>query len=293
MSDFKATLVVMAAGMGSRFGGLKQIEPVGRNGEAILDFSVYDAIEAGFTKVVFVIKNAIKEDFIKYVGKRIEKKIEVEYVFQETDMLPEGFSCPEGREKPWGTGQAILCCRDVVDTPFAVINADDYYGKSAFRQIFESLKNDSENYCMVGFRLANTLTENGHVSRGVCTTENGKLLSIVERTKIKDCKYTEDDKNWVDLDPNCIVSMNMWGLTTDIFDFLDREFKIFLNEKGQEMKSEFYLPMVIGTLIEGKEKGVNVLVAEDRWYGVTYKEDKEQVVKAIGEKIDAGLYNGI
>lgn len=293
MSDFKATLVVMAAGMGSRFGGLKQIEPVGRNGEAILDFSVYDAIEAGFTKVVFVIKNAIKEDFIKYVGKRIEKKIEVEYVFQETDMLPEGFSCPEGREKPWGTGQAILCCRDVVDTPFAVINADDYYGKSAFRQIFESLKNDSENYCMVGFRLANTLTENGHVSRGVCTTENGKLLSIVERTKIKDCKYTEDDENWVDLDPNCIVSMNMWGLTTDIFDFLDREFKIFLNEKGQEMKSEFYLPMVIGTLIEGKEKGVNVLVAEDRWYGVTYKEDKEQVVKAIGEKIDAGLYNGI
>lgn len=293
MSDFKATLVVMAAGMGSRFGGLKQIEPVGKNGEAILDFSVYDAIEAGFTKVVFVIKHAIEKDFIEIVGKRIEKKIDVEYVFQENDNLPGGFTCPEGREKPWGTGQAILCCRGVVDTPFAVINADDYYGKSAFRQIYQGLKNDNESYCMVGFRLINTLTENGHVSRGVCTTEKGKLVGIVERTKIMDCRYTEDDVNWVDLDPNCIVSMNMWGFTTDIFDYLEREFLLFLKEKGNEMKSEFYLPMVVGTLIKNKEKGVNVLVAEDRWYGVTYKEDKEGVVKAIGKKIDAGLYNNI
>lgn len=293
MEKFSATLVVMAAGMGSRFGGLKQIAPVGRNGEAILDFSVYDAVEAGFDKVVFVINRGIEKDFKEIVGSRIEKKVEVDYVFQQTDDLPSGFTCPEGRVKPWGTGQAILCCKDVVTTPFAVINADDYYGKTAFRQIYECLKNHNDSYCMVGFRLQNTLTENGHVSRGICTVENGFLTDIVERTKILDCKFTEDEETWTPLDPNCIVSMNMWGFTTDIFKYLEKEFVKFLQERGTELKSEFYLPFVVDTLIKSGEKKARVLVAEDRWYGVTYKEDKDAVVAAIGNLIDQGLYKNM
>ncbi len=293
MEKFSATLVVMAAGMGSRFGGLKQIAPVGKNGEAILDFSVYDAIEAGFDKVVFVINRGIEKDFKEIVGSRIEKKVKVDYVFQQTDDLPSGFTCPEGRVKPWGTGQAILCCKDAVTTPFAVINADDYYGKTAFRQIYECLKNHNDSYCMVGFRLKNTLTENGHVSRGVCTVEDGFLTDVVERTKILDCKYTEDEETWVPLDPNCVVSMNMWGFTTDIFDYLKREFVKFLKIRGTELKSEFYLPFVVDTLIKSNEKKARVLVAEDRWYGVTYKEDKDAVVKAIGDLIDKGLYENM
>lgn len=291
---FDATLVVMAAGMGSRFGGLKQIEPIGRNGEAILDFSVYDAIEAGFTKVVFVIKHAIEDDFKKYVGNRIEKKIKVEYVFQETDKLPGGYVCPKDRTKPWGTGHAVLCCKDCVNTPFAVINADDYYGKSAFKKIYEQLKNDSENYCMVGFRLINTLTENGYVSRGVCKVENGNLKDVTEHTKItSDCRFTEDGVNYGTLSPDSVVSMNMWGFTTDIFDYLERDFKTFLNEKGEEPKSEFYLPFVVDDLIKQGIKQVKVLVAEDKWYGVTYKEDKQSVVDAIGKMTDDGLYDNI
>lgn len=291
--SFDATLVVMAAGMGSRFGGLKQMEPIGYNGEALLDFSVYDAKKAGFTKVVFVIKHEIEKEFKAIVGSRIEKVLPVEYVFQEIDKLPEGYECTTGRTKPWGTGQAILLCRDVVHEPFAVINADDYYGPTAYQQIYNRLKADSENYCMVGFRLINTLTENGHVSRGVCKEENGFLTEIEEITKIQDCKYTKDDVNWVSLAPDTVVSMNMWGLTPDIFDYLDREFRLFLDKNIGELKSEFYLPMVIGTLIENKEKKVSVMVAEDRWYGVTYKEDKEKVVAAICKKMDDGEYDGI
>lgn len=289
------TLVVMAAGMGSRFGGLKQIEPVGRNGEAILDFSVYDAIKAGFTKVVFVIKHAIEKDFKEFVGKRIEKKIKVEYVFQEIDKLPEGFVCPADREKPWGTAHAILCCKDVVKEPFAVVNADDFYGRSAFTQIANYLQNEETNYCMVGFRLINTLTENGHVSRGVCVTdENDNLTSVTERTKIMDCKFTEDDgKTWESLSPDTVVSMNLWGFMPDIFNYIEDGFKSFLQEKINVPKSEYYLPSVVSSLIESGEKSVKVLVAEDKWYGVTYKEDKEQVVNAIGSMIDAGLYNNI
>ena len=243
--SFDATLVIMAAGMGSRFGGLKQLEPVGKNGEAILDFSVYDALAAGFNKIVFVIKHEIEQDFREIVGKRIEKKANVEYVFQETDKLPEGFVCPEGRVKPWGTGHAVLCCRDAVTTPFAVVNADDYYGKDAFCKIYEFLKENSENYCMVGFRLANTLTENGHVSRGVCESENGELKKITERTKIIDCKYTEDDKNWISLSPDTLVSMNMWGFGVDIFNYLERDFKEFLEKNINAPKSEFYLPLLL------------------------------------------------
>lgn len=291
--SFDATLVVMAAGMGSRFGGLKQIEPIGRNGEALLDFSVYDAKKAGFTKVVFVIKHEIEKDFKEIVGKRVEKVLPVEYVYQEVDKLPEGYEYKNNRKKPWGTGQAILLCRDVVKEPFVVINADDFYGASAYRQIYEQLKSDSNNYCMVGFRLANTLTENGHVSRGVCKIEDGMLTDIDEITKIQDCKYTKDDINWVELSPDTVVSMNMWGLTPDIFDYLDREFRLFLDENLEAEKTEFYIPLVIGTLVKNGEKKVRVLASEDRWYGVTYKEDKDDVVKAIGKMIDNGQYEGM
>ncbi len=288
------TLVVMAAGMGSRFGGLKQIEPIGPNGEVLLDFSVYDAAEAGFTKVVFVIKHEIEKDFKEMVGKRIAGKIRVEYVYQETDKLPDGYVCPSSRQKPWGTAHAVLCCKNIVNEPFAVINADDYYGKSAFCKIAEFLKQDPLDYCMVGFRLINTLTENGYVSRGICETEDGKLKSVTERTKIVDCKYTEDDgTTWTELSPDTVVSMNLWGFNTDFFKYAEEGFKKFLDEKLNEPKSEYYLPAVVSHLIETGEKEVRMFVAEDKWYGVTYKEDKETVVKAIKKMIEQGLYNGI
>ena len=288
------TLVVMAAGMGSRFGGLKQIEPIGKNGEVLLDFSVYDAVKAGFTKVVFVIKHAIEDDFKAMVGKRIAKRVKVEYVFQETDALPEGYTCPDDRTKPWGTAHAILCCKDVVKEPFAVVNADDFYGRSAFIKMAEFLKSDTVDYCMVGFRLQNTLTENGYVSRGVCETENGELRSVTERTKISDCKYTEDDgKSWTALDPQTVVSMNLWGFRPDIFGYIEDGFKVFLNERINEPKSEYYLPSVVSSLIESGEKSVKVLVAEDKWYGVTYKEDKQNVVDAVEKMVADGLYEGL
>ena len=288
------TLVVMAAGMGSRFGGLKQIEPIGKNGEVLLDFSVYDAVKAGFTKVVFVIKHAIEDDFKAMVGKRIAKRVKVEYVFQETDALPEGYTCPDDRTKPWGTAHAILCCKDVVKEPFAVVNADDFYGRSAFIKMAEFLKSDTADYCRVGFRLQNTLTEYGYVSRGVCETENGELRSVTERTKISDCKYTEDDgKSWTALDPQTVVSMNLWGFRPDIFGYIEDGFKVFLNERINEPKSEYYLPSVVSSLIESGEKSVKVLVAEDKWYGVTYKEDKQNVVDAVEKMVNGGLYEGM
>lgn len=290
--SFDATLVVMAAGMGSRFGGLKQIEPVGPGGQAIIDFSVYDAKQAGFNKVVFIIKHEIEKDFKEIVGSRIEKMIDVEYAFQELDMLPDGFTCPEDRKKPWGTAHAIYCARDKVNTPFAVINADDYYGKSAYEKMYNHLKEQKGDFCMVGFRLQNTLTENGTVSRGICVVENGHLKSVTERTKILDCKYTEDDENWVELPPDCVVSMNMWGFTPDVFNYIENDLKEFFAEKINVPKVEYYLPTVVSNVIERGQKDVSVLVAEDRWYGVTYKEDKEGVVTALSEKIRNGEYEG-
>jgi dTDP-glucose pyrophosphorylase len=289
------TLVVMAAGMGSRFGGLKQIEPVGRNGEAILDFTVYDAIKAGFTKVVFVIKHAIEKDFKEFVGARIAKKIKVEYVFQEIDKLPDGFKAPADRVKPWGTAHAILCCKDVVKEPFAVVNADDFYGRSALQKVADFLRGETENYSMVGFRLANTLTENGSVSRGVCEIDNQNCLTrVTERTKIIDCKYTEDDgKTWETLSPDTVVSMNLWGFMPDMFGFIEEGFNNFLKANINVPKCEYYLPTVVSNLIDNGQKKVEVLVAEDRWYGITYKEDKDDVVNAIGSMIDAGLYENI
>ena len=288
-----ATLVVMAAGMGSRFGGLKQVEPIGPNGESLLQFSVYDAKEAGFNKVVFIIKHEIEEEFKTLVGSKIEKIIDVEYAFQETNKLPCGFVCPEERKKPWGTGHAIYCAKNEIDTNFAVINADDYYGKNAFKAIYKHLTENDNDYCMVGFRLENTLTENGSVSRGVCEVENGKLKSVTERTKIIDCKYTEDDKTWVELPKDTLVSMNMWGFTTDIFNYIESDLINFLEEKINTPGAEFYLPSVVSNLINKGEKQVDVLVAEDKWYGVTYKEDKELVVNAISEKIKNGEYKNL
>lgn len=285
-----ATLVVMAAGMGSRFGGLKQLEPIGPRGEALLDFSVYDAKAAGFNKVVFIIKHAIEEDFKRVVGSRIEKMIDVEYVFQETDDLPEGFVCPTDRVKPWGTGHAVWCCRNTVKTSFAVINADDYYGKGAFKKIYEHLSENKGDYCMVGFRLKNTLTENGAVSRGVCNYENGVLKSITERTEIVDCKYKDEKGEWIELPEDTVVSMNMWGFTPDVFDYADRDLKEFLRAKIDVPKSEFYLPGIVSNVIESGEKKVSVLVAEDKWYGVTYKEDKAGVQAALAKKIENGEY---
>lgn len=288
-----ATLVVMAAGMGSRFGGLKQMEPISSDGRVLLDFSVYDAKKAGFNKIVFVIKEAIAEDFINVVGKRIEKMIDVEYVYQELYKLPEGFTCPETREKPWGTAHAILCCKDVVNEPFAVVNADDYYGRTAFKKIYDELTNDSDDYCMAAFLLKNTLTENGTVARGVCVVKDGYLESVTERTKINnDCQFTEDDgKTWTALSSDTPVSMNLWGFKPDIFEYIEKGFTEFLKENINEPKKEYYLPLVVTDLIESDTKKVKVLSAEDKWYGVTYKEDKPQVVAAVEEMIGKGYYN--
>ncbi len=288
------TLVIMAAGMGSRFGGLKQMEPIGPGGEALLDFSVYDAKKAGFTKVVFVIKHEIEKDFKNIVGKRIESKIKTEYVFQEINDLPEGFTAPADRTKPWGTTQAILACKDVINEPFAVVNADDFYGYSAFEKMANFLKEDNDDYAMVGFLLKNTLTENGHVSRGVCEVEDGKLKTVVERTKIMDCKYTEDDgKTWVSLAPDTLVSMNLWGFRPDIFKYLEKDFLEFLNTKIDVPKSECLLPGTVANTIKNKEKDVVMLVADEKWYGVTYKEDKPMVVEAIAKMVADGKYDNI
>ena len=284
------TLVVMAAGMGSRFGGLKQVAAVGPDGQAILDFSVYDAKKAGFTEVVFVIKHAIEQEFKATVGARVEKVLPVKYVFQELDALPSGFTVPKGREKPWGTGHAILCCKDVVKNPFAVINADDFYGASAYQKVSEGL-DDTDNFCMVGFKLSNTVTENGYVSRGVCSVENGFLLDVDEHTKIdSECKFVREDGSVGSLAPDTIVSMNMWGFTPDIFNYLGEFFVDFMKEKGTELKSEFFLPSVVDSLIKSGEKKARVLVAEDKWYGVTYKEDLGAVVSAIKALCDQGKY---
>ena len=290
----KPTLVVMAAGMGSRFGGLKQMTPVDPQGDSILHFSLYDAHRAGFGKVVFIIKKAIRQDFEEKVSRGLEKYFEIAYVEQELDRLPEGFSVPAGRERPWGTAHAVLCCKDVVKEPFSVINADDYYGKTGFQKIAEYLKNDNDDYCMVGFRLANTLTENGSVSRGVCEIQNGCLQSVTERTKIVHCKYTEDNgKTWIRLAPDTIVSMNLWGFRPDIFEYAQRGFIEFLKAHLNEPKAEYYLPSVVSDLISAGKKKVTALIAEDKWYGITYKEDKQSVTAALTHMIEQNLYDGI
>ena len=284
-----ATLVVMAAGMGSRFGGLKQMEPVSADGRAILDYSVFDAKRAGFTKVVFIIKEEIEKDFKEIVGKRIEKMIDVEYVNQDMTILPEG------RVKPFGTGHAVYCCRNVVKTPFAVINADDYYGCNAFTEIKKYLDNaEGLDTAMVGYLLENTTTENGTVARGVCVTKDGYLEEITERTKINsDLEYTEDGgETWTKLPEGTIVSMNLWGFTPAVFAEIERDFNDFL-ANANLAKDEFYIPTVVDNLIKRGKTKVRVLKNTDKWYGMTYKEDKKDVTEAISKLISEGAYNGI
>lgn len=298
----KPVLVIMAAGMGSRYGGLKQMDPVDDNGHIIMDFSIYDAVRAGFEKVVFIIKKENEALFKECVGDRVAQSMQVEYVFQDIHNLPEGYSVPEGREKPWGTGHAVLSCLSVVDGPFAVINADDYYGKEAFQIIYDFLTSHQDNekyqYTMVGYYLKNTLTENGHVARGVCTANaEGKLTGITERTRIEKHAdgpaYTEDDgKTWTKLPEDTIVSMNMWGFTSGILQELNDRFACFLerNLAKNPLKCEYFLPFVVDELLKENKAEVTVLKSPDRWYGVTYKEDKPVVVEAIKAMKAAGLY---
>lgn len=295
-------LVVMAAGMGSRYGGLKQIDPVDEQGHIIMDFSIYDAVKAGFKKVVFIIKKENEESFKEAIGDRLSKQIQVEYVFQELTNLPDGFSVPEGRVKPFGTGHAILCCMDVVDAPFAVINADDYYGSHAFQVIYDYLTthedDDKYRYTMVGYVLENTLTENGHVARGVCMTdEDNNLTGIQERTHIEkrngQAAFTEDDgATWTEIPNDSIVSMNMWGFTPSILQELEAGFPVFLEEnlKKNPLKCEYFLPSVVGNLLTEEKATVKVLKSTDKWFGVTYKEDKPVVVAAIRKMKEDGLY---
>ena len=296
----KPVLVVLAAGMGSRYHGLKQIDPMGKYGEKILDYSVYDAIEAGFNEIIFIIRKDIEEDFKKIIGDRIEKicaskGVDVKYCFQDINNIPG--EMPVGRTKPWGTGQAILCCKDVVDSPFLVINADDYYGKQAFKEAYDYLTKESvkDEICMVGFVLKNTLSDNGSVTRGVCKVNESNML--VEINETHDIEKTEDgavvkcesgDKK---IDVDSPVSMNMWGLRPDFFTILENGFVEFLeNVDATDLKAEYLLPTIIGGLLEEKKLSVRVLQSKDKWFGVTYKEDKVDVVNAINNLIETGVY---
>ncbi len=298
----KPVLVVMAAGMGSRYGGLKQMDPMDQAGHVILDFSVYDAMLAGFEKVVFIIKKENEEEFKECVGDRIAKRMQVEYAYQELTALPDGFEAPEGRVKPFGTGHAVLCARDKVDGPFAVINADDFYGRHAFEVIYDYLSQpktgDTYQYVMVGYIMENTLTENGHVARGVCQIDDGgHLVEIHERTRIEKrgdvTAYTEDDgATWVTIPAGSTVSMNMWGFEENLMEELEKRFPAFLEENLEKnpLKCEFFLPSAVQELMVENKAVVTVLKSEDRWYGVTYKEDKETVMKAIAEFKANGVY---
>lgn len=297
----KNTLVIMAAGLGSRYGGVKQLEPVGPNGEIIMDYSIYDAIEAGFEKVVFIIRRDIEKDFKEVIGDRIKKMVEVEYVYQEVNFLPEGYQRLMNRTKPWGTGHAVLSCIDTVTDPFAVINADDYYGKEAFKKVYDFLEDNKKesykyNFCMASFVLGNTLSENGSVSRGVCRiNEENKLIDVIETVGIiKDgdkvvCENQEG--HLTDIDINSSVSMNMWGFTPEFLLELEAHFYEFLKSiKTNGEKEEFYLPAVVASLIKSGRADVSVLKTNDKWFGVTYKEDRESVIKNFRKLIDEGVY---
>ena len=298
----KPVLVVMAAGMGSRYGGLKQIDPVGSQGEAILDYSLYDAHEAGFETAVIIIKKAIEKDFMDTVGARLKNcPMEIRYAYQEHyKELPEGFEIPAERTKPWGTSHAVLCAKNEIgDAPFVVLNADDYYGKSAFKVAYDALMESQEgsNYFMVGYQLGNTVTDNGSVARGVCqTNEEGYLTAIVERTRIEKyeggIRFTEDGENWEDLAFDTPVSMNMWGYTTEFLKEVEARFPKFLEEDVPKnpAKAEFFLPMTVGALLKEGKATVKVLRTPDKWYGVTYAADKPQVVAALKEMTEAGKY---
>lgn len=297
----KTTLVVMAAGIGSRFGGgIKQLEPVGPSGEIIMDYSVYDAIQAGFDKVVFIIRKDLEKDFREIIGNRMEKIVETAYAFQELDDLPASFQRPEGRTKPWGTGQAILCCKDLVQEPFAVINADDYYGKEAFVKVHDYLAGEHPacgkmDFCMAGFQLGNTLSENGGVTRGICSVnEDGHLTKVTETKNIvktpEGAAVKGEDGRLTSVAADCPVSMNMWGFTPEIFEVLENGFAEFLKNLSDPMKGEYLIPTIVDGLIQEQKANVTVLESRDKWFGVTYKEDKPAVVRSFRELIDAGVY---
>lgn len=290
-------LVIMAAGIGSRYGaGIKQLQKVGPQGEIIIDYSIHDALEAGFTKVIFIIRKDIEKEFKEVIGSRIEKVCSVEYVFQDKNDLPEGFTCPAERTKPWGTGHAVLACREILNVPFAVINADDYYGKEAFVKMYKFLSehdNTTHMYCMAGFKLANTLSENGTVTRGVCQMdEKENLVSIVETHEIMrnaDGTYTSEEG--LPLSDDTLVSMNMWGVTPEYIDILWDKFVEFLSRiEPDDLKAEYLLPTIMGDLLKSGQITVKVLSSSDRWFGVTYVEDKESVAQAFKQLVDDGIY---
>lgn len=297
----KTTLVIMAAGIGSRFGGgIKQLAPVGPSGEIIMDYSIHDALEAGFDKIVFIIRHDIADDFEEIIGKRIKKVCEVEYAYQETDDLPDGFTKPADRTKPWGTGQAILACKDIVKEPFAIINADDYYGKEAFKLVHDFLvephAGGSLKFCMAGFILKNTLSDNGGVTRGVCTVDGDEnLVNVTETYNIvkKDggAYVSNDDGSFTRIDEMSRVSMNMWGVTPELFPILESGFSAFLKDGGiDNLKSEYLIPNVIDKLVKGGKVSVKVLETRDKWFGVTYKEDRQSVEEAFSKLIADGVY---
>lgn len=292
------TLVIMAAGMGSRFGGLKQITSVDDQGHAIIDFSLFDARRAGFKKIVFIIKHEIEDSFKAAIGARMENFFDVQYVYQQLDRLPEGYSVPDGREKPWGTGHAVLCCRGTVTGPFAVINADDFYGRGAYEAIYSFLSADrpDSEYAMVGYKLRNTVTENGHVARGICEIENGFLRDITERTHIEkrgsDAAYTEDGEHFTPLSGDTTVSMNFWGFSTKMLDELNARFPAFLDRSLPEnpLKCEYFLPFVANEQLQEGSASVRVLDCNETWYGMTYRADLDSVRAAIAAMKDAGVY---
>ena len=292
-------LVVLAAGMGSRYGGLKQIDRIGPNGEIILELSAFDAIRAGFKKIVFIIKHEIENDFKEAIGNKLSQYCEVEYVFQDITKLPEGLNVPEGRVKPWGTAHAIMCCKEVVDAPFAVINADDYYGVSAFKTLYEFLttSTDENEYAMVGYRLGNTVSEHGSVARGVCSYENGKLTNVRELTKIEvhgdKIEHTMDGgESWEELPADSLVSMNMWGFKANVIERFESRFVEFFNEETptNPLKAEYFIPMEIGRMLRNNEIEVKMLSSNDKWYGVTYQEDKPMVKAGIAKLMEDGVY---
>lgn len=292
------TLVILAAGMGSRFGGLKQITAVDDFGHAIIDFSMYDAYRAGFRKVAFIIKHEIEADFKRFVGERAEKHFDVKYVFQQTDMLPSGYELPKDRVKPWGTAHAVLCAKDAIDGPFAVINSDDFYGRTAYSAIYDYLVSDhpETEHAMVAYLLRNTVTENGSVARGICDVKNGFLSDVVERTKIfkkgADAEYTEDGETFFPLSGETLVSMNFWGFNESFMEQLEKRFPQWLDKNlpVNPLKAEYFLPFVADAMIKEGEGKVKVLNCHETWHGITYKEDMESVVSSIAKMRSEGLY---
>jgi len=294
------TLVVMAAGIGTRFGGLKQVAPVGPNGETTIAYALYDALLAGFGKFVFVVTEEIKPAFRERIGKHVEARAETVYVLQQLDCLPQGCTVPQGRTKPWGTAHAVLCCKEAVGTPFAAINADDFYGRTTFRAIADYLRNahagaGEYDYCMAGFILKNTLSHSGHVARGICAVSaEGLLENVVERRRIRpfgdSVRYAVDDEQWVEISPDSIVSMNMWGFTPSLFGELEERFVRFLEERGADTEAEFFIPEVVAELVKEKRARVKVLPTDETWAGVTYRADVPEFRKAVRGMIDRGVY---